>query len=475
MARSLFTVSAVFFFIVAGCRNPDYSEEASFEAHPRVLVLTDIENEPDDAQSLVRFLLYSNEMAVEGLLATTSVWMRDTTRADKILGHVEAYGEVRDNLLVHANGYPEAEALKNQVKSCKAVYGMEGVGEGMDTEGSEHIIATVDKPDDRPLWISVWGGANCLAQALWKVRETRSQEELDAFVSKLRVYTISDQDDSGPWMREQFPHLFYIVTPSNPRGSEGYSVATWVGISGDNFHGNFAGPDSNLVENPWLLEHIRTGHGPLCERYPAIEYLMEGDTPSFFNLFRNGLASDVSPSYGGWGGRYRLYQPEGEPRPFWTNDTDSVLAFDGNWYNTNHATIWRWREGYQYDFAARADWCVTPNYDDANHNPVAVVNGDGSRHPIYMEVSPGESVTVSAAGSYDPDDGDGFEYSWFVYPEAGTYSGPLSYERKHTPEIELTIPEDAGGSELHLILELIDDGTPPLRAYRRIVLEVERL
>jgi Protein of unknown function (DUF1593) len=38
----------------------------------RVIVLSDIGNEPDDQMSLVRFLLYSNEFDVEGLVATTS-------------------------------------------------------------------------------------------------------------------------------------------------------------------------------------------------------------------------------------------------------------------------------------------------------------------------------------------------------------------------------------------------------------------
>lgn len=37
---------------------------------PRVFVLTDIENEPDDAISLVRFLTYANHWDVEGLVAT---------------------------------------------------------------------------------------------------------------------------------------------------------------------------------------------------------------------------------------------------------------------------------------------------------------------------------------------------------------------------------------------------------------------
>ncbi len=455
--------------LLAGCAPVEEPASESDSRKSRVLVLTDIENEPDDAQSLVRFLVYANEYDVEGVLATTSVWMRDTTRADKIRGHVAAYGKVRDNLHVHKAEYPPAEDLMQKVMSCKPVYGMEGVGAGMDTEGSEHIISVVDKEDDRPVWISVWGGANCLAQALWKVRETRSAEELDVFVSKLRVYTISDQDDSGPWMREQFPNLFYIVTPSNPRGSEGYGRATWVGISGDNFHGNFSGPDSNLVENPWLRENVINGHGPLGARYPEIAYLMEGDTPSFFNLIKNGLASHVSPSYGGWGGRYRHYQPEGEPRAFWTNDADSVFAPDGNWYNTNHATIWRWREGYQYDFAARMDWCVAPNYADANHNPVAVVNGDESVAPIYLDVSPGEELALSAEGSYDPDE-DGFTYSWWVYREAGTYPGSIPVRDDAAPVSHLTIPEDAAGTEIHVILELVDDGEPPLRGYRRVVL-----
>lgn len=39
---------------------------------PRDFVLTDIENEPDDAMSLVRFLTYANHFEIEGVVATTS-------------------------------------------------------------------------------------------------------------------------------------------------------------------------------------------------------------------------------------------------------------------------------------------------------------------------------------------------------------------------------------------------------------------
>jgi len=447
-------------------------DEPPFPDKQRVIVLTDIENEPDDAQSLVRFLLYSNEMDVEGLLATTSVWMRDTTRADKILGHIEAYGQVRNNLLVHTAGYPEADELVSVVRSCRPVYGMEGVGEGNDTEGSEHIIEVVDREDERPVWVTAWGGANCLAQALWTVRETRTPEELSAFVAKLRVYTISDQDNSGPWMRREFPDLFYIVTPSSPYDGNDYKYATWVGISGDRFHGNFTGPDFSLVDNPWLTENIRTGHGPLGQRYPATEYLMEGDTPSFMNFFQNGLVGYITPTYGGWGGRYVLSQPEGETRPIWTNSDDTVVAYDGETYTTNHATVWRWREGYQHDIGARMDWSNTSVYAEANHNPVPVVNGDATRSPVYLDASPGVTIHLDASGSSDPD-GDDLAFWWWIYSEAGSYPRQVPLALLSEVETGLTVPEDAGGTTIHVILEVVDDGAPYLTSYRRIVLNVE--
>ncbi len=137
---------------------------------PRVIVLTDITNEPDDEQSMVRFLVYSNEYDVEGLIATTSVWLRDKVRPEKIRERIEAYGKVRKNLLKHAPGYPPTEHLLNVTRAGLPQFGMEGVGPGKSSEGSRHIIEVVDRPDERPVWVSIWGGANCLAQALWDVK-----------------------------------------------------------------------------------------------------------------------------------------------------------------------------------------------------------------------------------------------------------------------------------------------------------------
>lgn len=441
---------------------------------PRVIVLTDITNEPDDEESMVRFLVYANEYDVEGMIATTSVWLRDRIRPENIRERVEAYGKVRDNLLKHASGYPTAEYLHSVTKSGLPEFGMKGVGPGKNSEGSRHMIDVVDKSDDRPVWISVWGGPNCLAQALWQVKNTRSPAELEAFVAKLRVYTISDQDDSGRWLRLTFPKLFYIVTPSSVHYRE-YYKATWTGISGDRRYKNGPMHKFELVDNPWLEANVIKGHGPLGALYPRLEYIMEGDTPSFLGLIGNGLGSRTSPDYGGWGGRYVLYQTYAETRPIWTNAEgcqDTVVADNGMPYTSAQATIWRWREAYQHDFAARMDWCVAEEYDQANHNPVAVVAGDRTESVAHLAVKPGQTVSLDASGTKDPD-GDNLSFRWFVYAEAGTYQGTVKLDKYATPKAGLLVPHVDAPQTIHVILEVKDDGRPSLFSYRRVVLEVK--
>ncbi|HTZ21023.1 MAG TPA: nucleoside hydrolase-like domain-containing protein [Opitutaceae bacterium] len=448
---------------------------------PRVLVLTDIENEPDDAMSLVRFLVYSNQWDVEGLVATTSIHQKSRVAPQRIRQIVSAYAKVRDNLELHEPGFPTGDYLLARVSEGLPVYGMNGVGEGKDSPASELLIRAVDRDDPRPLWVPVWGGPSVLAQALWKVRATRSAPDLARFVSRLRVYTISDQDDSGPWIRQNFPGVFYIASPGFSDGGA-YHHATWSGISGDYFHARCPGADFQLVTNEWLDRNIRR-KGPLGAEYPRWEYLMEGDTPSFLNLIANGLSDPEHPNWGGWGGRYELYTPRPqkwhlypETRPLWTDADDEVLGVDGRWHDTNHATIWRWRSAYQNDFAARMDWTVKP-YAAANHPPVPRLG-----HSARLTARPGQRVDLSAEGTSDPD-GDAVSYEWFYYNEAGTFplssarSGqPLEIKNYDQPKAWFTVPTGRvmppGLGEMHIILAVTDHGTPRLTRYQRVIVTV---
>jgi hypothetical protein len=453
-------------------------EETSLK--PRVLVLTDIENEPDDAMSLVRFLTYSNQWDVEGLVATTSIHLKNKTAAWRIREIVEAYSQVRDNLELHEPGFPEGSYLLSMIKEGPPLYGMEGVGADKDSSGSELLIQAVDREDPRPLWVLVWGGPNVLAQALWKVKATRSASELETFVSRLRVYAISDQDDTGPWMRRTFPDLFYICSPGFHAGGA-YHFATWSGISGDHFHGRFTGADYSIVDNPWLDEHIRC-KGPLGAQYPQTKFLMEGDTPTFLYLINNGLGNSERPNWGSWGGRYEFYTPhtqkcflEPETRPFWNDAADEVLGVDGNWHTSNKATIWRWRSAFQNDFAARMDWTIK-SYAEANHPPVPKLG-----HSAEFTAKPGERVELSAEGSYDPD-GNELTYHWFYYGEAGTFTmssartgNPVTIQDADKLNAWFTVPTDRvlRTGTMHIILAVTDNGTPALTRYKRVIVNVD--
>jgi hypothetical protein len=447
---------------------------------PRLVVYTDIGGDPDDQMSMVRLMIYANHMDIEALIATSTGRRANPEQIEKI---VKAYGKVRNNLELHEPGFPTEAYLLERISEGAPVKGMQAVGKGFDSPGSEMLIRVVDLDDPRPVWVTVWGGPNVLAQALWKVRETRSAVELEKFVAKLHVYSISDQDDSGPWIRKEFPGLFYIVTPGFLAG-DGYHHSTWIGIGGDKFHGRFGGANYDLVTNEWLDKNIRS-KGPLGEVYPLWKYMMEGDTPSYMNLINNGLSDPEHPEWGGWGGRYELYIPHTfkwflypETRPIWTNVQDEVMGIDGQWHTSNHATIWRWRSAYQNDFAARMDWTIKP-YNEANHPPVVKLD-----HPDYITAKAGERVDLSATSSSDPD-GDLLSFEWFCYEEAGTraMANYLSGVKQEIvgfdqPKAWLLVNNNRGfvmapgTGTMHIILAVTDHGTPRLTRYKRIIINV---
>lgn len=477
----------------------------------RIVVMTDIANEPDDQMSMVRLLVYSNQFDIEGLVATTSNWMRSRVRPDVINLVLDAYAQVFPTLSQHAAGFPTADALRPLVTTGPQGFGMAAVtleGEGI-SPGARRIIEAGDRADARPLWVLAWGGTNTLAEALGYVRRSRSAAETDTFVSKIRVYTISDQDDAGPWIRREFPTLHYVGIPSTPDGDQ-YYQATWTAISGDLFYRNADGADFTTFTNAWVEANIRS-KGPLGKLYILPCCIHEGDTPSFLGLIDNGLASAMTPTYGGWGGRYVWRQYYGETRPSWTqggdaypgrdNSRDTVTGTDGRQRTSDQATLWRWRDAFQRDFAARMDWTIK-SVSAANHNPIAIVNGQAGKAPIVIETTVGTPVPLDASTSTDPD-GNALRYSWFFYPEAGTgiptqpvasgapvqiggggsteeggipsagVDGParpparVTLDRATGPRINATLRTPGTA---HIILTVDDSGTPSLPSYRRVIL-----
>ena len=519
MQPTLFRVAATVAACVAtlSAQTPSPLEAISTRIDPyveksRVIVMTDIANEPDDQMSMVRFLVYANQYDVEGLIASTSTWMRNKVRPDVIRTLLDAYAQVQPTLAKHEKDFPTADALRAVVSSGQPGFGMAAVGDGRGSPGADLILKAAERSDPRPLWVLAWGGANTLAQALRHARATRSKQQLDTIVSKLRVYAISDQDDAGPWIRKEFPALHYIALPSTPDGDQ-YYLATWTGISGDRFYKNAPGADFTTFTDTWVTEHIRS-KGPLGKLYPFPCCIHEGDTPAFLGLINNGLASFMSPTYGGWSGRYVWRQFYGETHPSWTqggdsfpgrdNSKDTVVGADGKTYTSDQATVWRWRTAFQHDFAARMEWTVKEPRD-TNHNPLVVVNGQGGKAPIQVAAVAGTAFTLDASGTKDPE-GQALTYTWFFYPEAGTGipsrpvvtqglpaiggggeagaggipsaaaggppEPPARLVVQNPREVKATIVPRVPGTA-HVILAVEDAGNPSLTSYRRVIVTIK--
>ena len=462
MVRSVLNICIMACFLGVGILS---AVSAMGDQKPRLVVLTDIGGDPDDQQSMIRLMVYSNEFDIEGLIASGSGTPGELKKAvikpQLICEIVEAYGRVRDNLAQHADGYPTADHLLARIKSGNPQRGLDVIGEGHDTEGSRWIISIVDRPDPRPVNIAIWGGQTDLAQALWRVRTQRGAAGLKSFIEHIRIYDISDQDSIAYWIWKEFPGLFYVMAKSLKGRDKREAV----------FRGMYLGGDESLTSREWMETNIRQAHGPLGPLYPTRTWtapnphsaIKEGDTPSWLYFLPTGMNNPSFPNWGGWGGRFvqtgdRIYRD--------AKDTVETVI-------DARCTVWRWRSAFQRDFQARMDWCVKPAAE-ANHNPLVVCNGDSTRNIVHIKARTGDTIRLRAAGSYDPD-GHNLAYRWWYYTEAGTCQEKVVIEPSESSWADVVIPINASESEIHVILEVTDDGDPSLTSYRRVVISADCL
>ncbi|WP_319592447.1 nucleoside hydrolase-like domain-containing protein [uncultured Draconibacterium sp.] len=428
---------------------------------PRLLLTTDIGGDPDDQQSLIRLMLYANEFENEGFICSASgtpgELKEKVVRPDLVKQIIAAYGQVYPNLLQHDKNYPLPAKLQSLIKSGNPQRGWDHVGEGNDTEGSDWIIRVVDKEDERPLNICIFGGQTDLAQALWKVKNYRTKKEYQKFISKIRIYDINDQDHIFETIIAAHPTLFYLLAKA-PEG-----VDKRQGL----YRGMYLGGNERLTSLKWIKNNVTVGHGALGELYPTKTWtqpnphgvLKEGDTPSWFFFLKNGLNNPQHPEFGGWGGRFQKHN-----KGYFIDDIDE---FDGE--KNARATVYRWREDFQNDFSARMDWCVN-NYDDANHAPLISLNGSATNEALIISAEQGDTIRLDASASKDPDN-DSLSFEWMLYPEPEIHNWQPPLIKNNGSKASLKVPLLDDETSLHLILKVKDNGTPALTAYRRIIIK----
>ncbi len=469
----------------------------------RVVILADMGNEPDEVQQMAHMLVNCNEFDLEGLIAVTGKYLRPESRQEyrrtlhpelfQML--IDGYEVVLPNLRLHAKHWPEADYLRSIVREGQTGYGIADTGPGKSSPGSKLLLQALAKDDPRPLWVVVNAGANTLAQALIDYRDSHSADEVNGLVEKLRVFENGAQDNSGAWICSHFPTIHWIRS-----NYQTYAYGGPGGRDGDtrsNLGPHFWKPHpySPAGQHAWLKEHVQTGHGALGDLYPdrhfgngRMAFIEGGGTVPWLGLVNKGLFDIDQPSWGGWSGRFtadkvqnfwsrhRDIKPDEEKvAPFfvhreasdvWTDpETDQV------WHG-DYVPVWRWRPAMYANQICRFDWCVEP-FAEANHHPIAAVDGDPSDTILRLTAKAGQELTFDASQSSDPD-GDSLAFHWWQYQEAGTYAGRVFVDGSDTAKAVVHVPTGAGGNHIHIILELSDQNPiASLRDYRRLVIDVE--
>ncbi len=439
---------------------------------PRLVVMTDIgpaEVEPDDNESAVRLMSYADRFEIEAII-TTIGWNCDPYPpewAEYLYSVIDAYGTDVHNLMKRSGqegfrsleeeqgkqelGYwPSMEYIRSRAVMGSPRAGIGVIGPDNNTEGSDLLIKLADEDDPRPIYVCSWGGANTLSQAIWKVQQERSPEELKAFLNKFRLYTITDQDmvyrmrmnraySSHQWLRRDFSDDLLFV----------WDESAWLN------------QNSLGVENWDLYATYIQDHGEMGKVYPHYLWGVEGDTPSFLNAMPNGLNDPDHPEQVGWGGCHQFGISPDRQTYAWTNWQDPLKTISNDYEHHFYPDEF-------YDFAARMQWAAEGS---GNHNPVVIVNGHDGLQTIEMKAKAGTMVRADASKSWDPD-GDELYFDWWfqIFPD----DGPLPEISDPTAQkISFRIPDDVAGRQLHLVCEVHDGGNFNLVAYRRLIITVK--
>jgi hypothetical protein len=482
--------------------SPGQSDKGVARDHPRTIITTD--PELDDLNSMLRMLLYSNEINIQGLVYSASQHHYEGDPAAGIAPHrwpdpssvfhidqaVNAYEQAYPNLVVHDSDFPTPEHLRSLIKWGNVT----NVGDmSEDTEGSDLIKTILLDEQPGPVFLQAWGGPNTIARALKSIQDeyqgTAEWEAIHAKVSAKAVITSWGQQDTTfrDYIRPNWPELEHreVATSIWGYSARNSALPQWqtylspewtqanvsgvgpIGASyrvwgdGKQMAAGFDNEDYFGLSGYTSAELRAMGYLVWTAPQPKGAWISEGDSSNFALLIDNGLRNFADPTWGGWGGRQALNPAD----PYqWRNSGVRDIGPDGQ--PRNDFAAGRWFEDFQLDFAARLQWTVTPGFADANHEPEVSV-------PTGINVSAKAGEKVRLVGKAQDPDGDDVAVKWWQYREADTYAGETAVQDPNELKTWFTVPADApAGSAIHLILEVADDGAPSLTSYQRVVVTV---
>ena len=465
---------------------------AKRDLKPRLVVCTDIapaDVEPDDMESMVRLMAYADLFEIEALITSVG-WNCDpyplewqqylfrviTAYAKDVPNLMKRSGQKKHLSLKKENGsqelgyWPSAEYITSRAVMGSMYGGIKAIGEDNDSPGSELLIRLADEDDPRPIYVAAWGGANTLAQAIWRVKQTRTEDEVRNFVRKFRLFTITDQDmqysmrmnraySSHQWLRREFQDDLQFV----------WDEGAWQ-------------EQCELGKQHWAQhQQYIQGHGALGSEYPDYKWGVEGDTPSFLYVMPLGLNNPEDPRQAGWAGYHERGLCADSLTTAWTSWQEPLRSVSVGYKR-------RFYPDELNDFCARMQWAAEGR---GNRNPQVVLasptppegasvvfSNDTITIATPSGTEGGVSLRLDASRSSDPD-GDSLTFHWWQQPEIGKTK--VTIDQSDQPTATIHIPADAGkhvadegstADAIHIVCEVHDDGPFHLVAYRRIIIVV---
>ncbi len=508
------------------------AQPALNQQRPRIVVTAD--PELDDNNSLIRFLLYSSDLTIEGLIYASSQfhWKGDGKGTkwyvpgreysrfglnlcpceswrwakDERFIHdaVAAYASVYPNLKVHNPNYPAPAVLNSTIR-----YGnIEFDGDfSKDTPGSDLIKALILDEKPGPLFIAAWGGQSTIARALKSIQEryeyTTQWEAIKQKVAhKVVLLPSGDQDDTyARYIKPNWPGIEYRQFSGGPN----YGYGAQLGAKQE---------DGSYLTASWMQENV-SRRGPLGALYrvwgdgkqmvkgdrldyfglagytndqlkqqgyavwmPVQEkgsWLGEGDNPTFMNMLGNGLRAHEAGFYGGWGGREATNK---EARPLSLLSGPATADTSANAMATALSNL-------NSQLTKSAAQLAYPNFfPQAQRDFAARLNWSVTpsyakanhepvvtiQGPLQVMAAAGEKIRLNGAVS-DPDK-DAVSLTWWQF-QVGSYPNKVVISSPNQAQTEVLIPKDArGGQTIHLILEATDQGKPALTRYQRVLITI---
>ena len=497
---------------------------------PRVVVTTD--PELDDANSLIRYLLYSSDFRTEGLIYASSGfhWKGDGTGKRLSVPNreysrwglnlcpcaswrwapherhidvaVATYEQVYPNLRVHNPNYPTPALLQSKIRWGNVEFDGDI---SKDTPGSDLIKELLLDDEPGPVYLLAWGGQSTIARALQSIQlQFSGMTEWPAVYQKVSRKAIlspsGDQDDTyATYIHPSWPDIrtlgagiggvalgYEAQAGASAEDSVYYSAAwTRANISSRGAFGALYrvwGDGKQMVQGDifdyfglsgFTADQLKAkGYIVWTPPRPKGEFLGEGDTFTYLNLIDNGLLGYEDATPGGWAGQ----------------GTGAATAATGQ-SPLPRITINSWDDllKLQEQAAARP----RPPSPDPNFTPAAE-NGLAARllwslTPTYaganheprvsvrgssaVSARPGETIHLEGLAS-DPD-GNAVSVRWWQWREVGTYPGKVTFANATALSTSVQVPTDAArGQTIQLVLEASDNGTPVLTRYQRVVVTV---